>query len=99
MNITLPYRTDTRFVISHPHNGVYIGSFLGLEFWSNLETAGQDSAVTFTSEAEAMEHAETWPNPEDREALQAIAVDTHGEQYATIAQLEAAGLASWQVQK
>ena len=99
MNITLPYHTGTRFVLNHPENGVYIGDFLGLGFWSNLETAGQDSAVTFNSEAEAMGHAETWPNPEDREGLQAIALDTDGQKYATIAQLEAAGLPSWQVKK
>lgn len=35
-----------RYLIVHPLDGVYLGDCLGLEFWSNLDSAGQDCAVT-----------------------------------------------------
>lgn len=29
-------------VISHPEHGVFIGTGLGLAFWTNMECAGQE---------------------------------------------------------
>ena len=33
-------------VIFHPEMGIYLGSFIGFAFWSKLDAAGQDFAVT-----------------------------------------------------
>ena len=35
-----------RFVLYHPEDGVYLGGFMGLGFWSNLDPVGQPEAVT-----------------------------------------------------
>lgn len=52
----------TRVVIVSEELGIYLGSFLGLGFWSKLDDAGQPSAVTFKSEIEAMQYAASWDN-------------------------------------
>jgi len=43
-------------VIVHPEMGVYLGSCLGLGFWSKLDPVGQAAAATFDS----VEDAETF---------------------------------------
>lgn len=44
-------------------NGVYLGSCLGLGFWSKLDPAGQVSAVTFKSKQDAKNYIASWDNP------------------------------------
>ena len=49
-----------KYILVHKEDGVYIGNALGLGFWSRLDNAGQDSAVTFDTAEEAMEHVISW---------------------------------------
>lgn len=43
--------------------GVYLGSFLGLGFWSKIDAAGQPSAVTFENETALREFTKGWETP------------------------------------
>jgi hypothetical protein len=54
-----------RIVIEHREMGIYLGSFLGMGFWSKLDLAGQDQAVTFTNETEAQEFVSSWDENND----------------------------------
>jgi hypothetical protein len=45
---------NTRYIIYHPTYGIYLGSIVGLEFWSNLNPSGQNGAITFDTISEAM---------------------------------------------
>lgn len=58
-----------RVVIYHDKQGVFLGQFLGLAFWSKIETGWQPSAPMFTkSEAEEfMREALTFMGSEDVE--------------------------------
>ena len=47
-------------VIVSAELGVFVGSFLGLGLWTNLDTGGRIEAVTFESKTVALEFAETW---------------------------------------
>lgn len=50
----------SRYVLCSPSWGVYLGSFLGLGFWSRLDSAGQDCAVVFSSVEEAESYSQSW---------------------------------------
>jgi hypothetical protein len=49
-----------KFILVHKEDGVYVGNALGLGFWSRLDAADQESAVTFDSEQEAKDHVASW---------------------------------------
>ena len=73
--------------------GVYLGSCLGLGFWSKLDSAGQSSAVTFADESEASAHVYTWRDvPADYDF---VPVEADDGVYATAAACERAGLGNW----
>ena len=76
-------------VIVHDEMGVYLGSCMGLGFWTLLDPAGQPSACVFADEAEARDHIATW---EEGPSLYRF-VEVEGQREATIPQLRAAGLA------
>jgi len=85
-----------RFVIYSPDLGVYLGSALGLGFWSKLDPVGQSSAVTFGSEAECEEYMQTWNAPRFLfEPWEAVPVATDDGTYASIESVVAAGLPGW----
>src|SRR5690606_39754669 len=42
--------TARQVVITHPDMGIYLGNFIGLGFWSLLDSVGQNAAPTFDSE-------------------------------------------------
>ncbi len=78
-------------VLTHSEHGVYIGHCMGLGFWSNLDTAGQDSVPLFT-EAEAVEHILSWDgdhSPSDYKVKYVAAVDPL---YATFEECNASGI-------
>lgn len=77
-------------VIVHDEMGVYLGSCMGLGFWTLLDPAGQPSACTFESEAQARAHVATWDEQNDPDAYRYVPAG--GDRFATIPQLEAAGL-------
>jgi hypothetical protein len=49
-----------RVLITHAEMGIYLGSCMGLAFWSKLDPVGQPSAVTFPSAEAAREHMTRW---------------------------------------
>ena len=49
-----------RVIILSASKGVYLGSAMGLGFWTKLEDLGLDEAITFADEAQAMTHMQTW---------------------------------------
>lgn len=80
-----------KIVITHPEQGIYLGNALGLGFWTLLDSAGQDAAVTFDSISDARSHIRSWDtnsDPDDYDFAE-IAVDGH---YASFDKLNAAGL-------
>ena len=81
-----------RYVLYNDELGIYLGSCLGLGFWSKLDPVGQDSAVTFPSEASCAAHMESWDRSVDGCILVAVnAEDT----YASVEQCVEAGLPGW----
>lgn len=79
-----------RVVITHPEFGTYIGSCLGLGFWTNLDCAGQTECVTFKDQADAVDYIKSWSENNDPEQYGFVAVGTL--EWADIATLKAAGL-------
>jgi hypothetical protein len=82
------------FVINDPEMGVYLGSFIGLGFWSKLDPAGQPSAITFPSESEAEAFMATWESGRPTEAC-LVPVQPDEDGYASIAACVRAGLDGW----
>lgn len=83
-----------RLVIFDDEMGIYLGSCIGLGFWSKLDPVGQTHAVTFESDesiAFVMSHWECGPPNNWR----AVPVDVATGDYASIAECEAAGLPGW----
>lgn len=79
-----------RVVITHPEFGTYIGGFLGMGFWTNLDCAGQTECVTFDSEADAIDYIKTWSENNDPAPYSFVTVDAG--QWANIVALKAAGI-------
>jgi hypothetical protein len=82
-------------VIYSKEDGVYLGSFLGLGFWTNLDTAGQSSAVTFPSEQAARDYMATWDTPPPADVQVVDVVPDDGPNGASIAACVQAGLPAW----
>jgi predicted methyltransferase len=83
--------------IVHPEWGIYLGSCMGLGFFSALDCAGQDTAAIFPSEAEARSYVATWEENSNPDKLTYPAVKIAGDHWATIEELDAAGLSQWTV--
>lgn len=83
----------TRVVLYSEQWGVYLGDFLGFGFWTKIDGAGQDAAITFEDDAEAFRCADSWVSkPDDLETKQ---VECVAARYVTIDECEAAGLPRW----
>ncbi len=73
--------------------GVYLGSCMGLGFWSNLDPAGQPSAVVFPNKEKAFEFANTWESPVEDLKFQELIPDEG--LFASIDCCVRAGLPKW----
>lgn len=80
-------------VIVHPEHGIFVGVGLGLAFWSNLDCAGQTQAPLIPDEAEARAFVDSWRNSPGADAFTYHPVTSAADRYATIEELDAAGLA------
>lgn len=87
------------FLMQHPELGIYLGSCMGLGFWSKLDAAGQTEAVTFPSPEAGIAAIKSWQDqgnsqlkPEDMKFLPVIAAE---EGYATMQQCVKAGARPW----
>lgn len=77
--------------------GVYIGSFLGLGFWSKMDAAGQPCAVTFESRKAFGEFSKEWETqpPDD---LSFLEVDVDLPPYwASMEECVKAGAEPWEL--
>lgn len=82
-------------VIVHPEMGIYLGTGFGLGFFSLLDCAGQEYAASFDNADQAREHIASWESNNDPTAYRFVEVECEEEFYATIEELEAAGLAEF----
>ncbi len=77
--------------------GVYIGSCLGLGFWSKVDHVGQPCAVTFGSVEEIWKMIGEWDGlrslPSDMTFPEVE--DADGDGYATESECVAAGVEPW----
>jgi hypothetical protein len=82
-----------RYVLYSEEWGVYLGSFMGLGFWTKLDPAGQDTVCVFSSP----EVARTWYGIWDSgpPSLQVVEVECADPNCATVAECIAAGLPGW----
>ncbi len=85
------------FVIYSEDHGIYLGSYMGLGFWSKLDPAGHDTAPTFPDLAAIRRAIAQRDNPRTFPAYTPISVepDRPGG-YASIAACVKAGLPSWE---
>lgn len=81
-------------IITHPEYGIYLGSFLGLSFWSLMDMAGQDAACTFKTEDEAKEHVSTWDMNNNTAEYGYASVTPDDGSYITTAALRASGFSA-----
>jgi len=82
-------------VVVHPEHGIFLGTALGLAFWSRLDPVGQPAAPTFASESEAREMLATWVEPPTDNLMFCDVIPDDGI-YASVAACAAAGLEPWQ---
>jgi len=83
-----------RYVIVHPEMGVYLGSCLGMGFWSCLDCVGQDRACTAESIEDARTHVASWEESNDPDEYQYVPVELPiGATWATARDLTAADVA------
>jgi len=81
-------------VIYSEENGVYLGSAMGMGFWSKLDPVGQPAAATFEDEAEAETHMASWDSGRP-DGVRLVKVDADQGTYASIAACVRAGLPGW----
>jgi hypothetical protein len=80
-----------RYVLYNKEAGIYLGSCMGLGFWSKWDPVGQEAAITFPDIQTALNVVSSWDTQLE---CQPIEVDIK-EQYASIADCERAGLPAW----
>lgn len=91
-----------RYIIVHKEYGVFLGSMLGLGFWSKLDSAGQDEACTFSSPKEAFEYVSAWcEEPKIKPTTARVMItndqlESNDVAYATKQQVVDAGFDSWE---
>lgn len=84
----------TRYLLYSDDYGVYLGSFLGMGFWSKLDPVGQDEAITFESKELAIAFMQTWNS--EAPNVQVVPIEIpKGNRYATIKQCMVIGLPEW----
>ncbi len=91
-------RLGRQIVIYTRSNGVYLGSAIGLGFWSKLDPAGQDAAITFPNIREAKRIVRNWETRPPGIQYKQVRADITGIDYTMYASIEAcfrAGLPGW----
>jgi hypothetical protein len=82
-------------VIVHPEFGIFLGTALGLAFWSKIDPVGQPCAPTFANMDQAQELISAWTGePLTGWALHEVIPDDGT--YASVMACAAAGLEPWQ---
>lgn len=95
-----------RYVLVSRIHGIYLGSALGMGFWTGLDAAGQTEAVTFESPEAGRAHMARWEDPPDPEeatvySFVPVRVPAHQQDpqtrvaWVTQEQCREAGLPGW----
>jgi hypothetical protein len=88
------------FVMIHKEFGIYLGSCMGMGFWSQLDPAGQTEAVTFPDQPTGISALRSWQelggSSIQESDIRFIPVLANTDGYATKAACSAAGLPDWQ---
>lgn len=82
-----------RLLLVHPEMGVYLGSCMGLGFWSKLDPVGQVVAVTFESEKVVREVIDSWDSPIEKWCTVPVVADVG--HYASQTSCIQSGVESW----
>lgn len=87
-----------RFVVYSEEKGIYLGSCMGLGFWSKLDAVGQVAAVTFSGQESVDKFVKTVDDPKVFADVKLVEVDVpeHDKYYASIDECVKAGLPSWE---
>ena len=91
-------RLGRQIVIYTRSEGVYLGSAIGLGFWSKLDPVGQDAAVVFPSIRKAKRIVRNWedkPTGIQYKQVCADITEKDGTHYASIEACFRAGLPGW----
>lgn len=89
--------THQRTVIVHPEWGIYLGSCMGLGFFSAMDCAGQWEAAVFLSEDEARAYVAAWSDNDQPDMFTYPSVQAEQDFWATIEELDTAGLSEWTI--
>lgn len=81
-------------VVYHERDGVFLGSCMGLGFWSKIDAVGQLAAVTFPSVEAAEVYMATWESGRPT-GVRFVEVEADAEGYADVAACVRAGLPGW----
>lgn len=85
-----------RWVLYSDELGIFLGTCLGLGFWSKLDAVGQDSACTFESESQALDYiAKQQEMLTDAVDIRPVKVLVEHDRYATVSECVLAGLPGW----
>lgn len=84
------------YVIYSEIEGIFIGSCIGLAFWSKLDPVDQPAAITFPSEACAEQFMSTWAGGRP-DGVSLVTVEPDQGEYATIEVCVGAGLPGWTI--
>lgn len=83
-----------KLVAVHPTDGIFVGTGLGLAFFSLIEDAGQESVPVFDDVEQARKLFDSWRPPYDHSAMRYVEVEVAGGHQATYDELCAAGLST-----
>lgn len=88
------------FIMTTPDDGVYLGSCAGLGFWSKLDTAGQNAAVSFETVDDAWEHFSSWDNQSTIDHVHLLEITPDLEDgYVSMAACVNAGIQPWFIER
>lgn len=87
------------WVLYNEEIGVFLGECLGLGFWSQLDSCGQNAAITFPNKTEAtkmISHMKQNDTNLAKLAISPILVEVDdGDNFATIQSCMRAGIPGW----
>lgn len=92
--MTATIKSPRRWVVHSEKLGIFLGQCIGLAFWSLLDAAGQETAYTFPTQADAFSFIDDCLAEVDDEFEVTSLIPSLGE-YATIEDCVRAGLPAW----
>lgn len=82
------------FILVSEELGVFIGTSMGLAFWSKLDPAGQEYAPVFPDSKTAWDFVHSWDNI-GVDDLRLVSIQTAEPHYASALECGRAGAHNW----